>query len=63
MRRTLRIREELAEMVKNRLVQEVLDQLLESGDFERAVEAILAGDMDPYTASDNLVLTKLSRKK
>jgi LAO/AO transport system kinase len=62
-RRTLRIREELAEMVKNRLVQEVLDQLIESGDFERAVEAILAGDMDPYTASDNLVLTKLSRKK
>jgi len=62
-RRKQRIREELAEMVKNRLVQEVLDQLIESGDFERAVEAILAGEMDPYTASDNLVLTNLSRKK
>ena len=62
-RRKQRIREELAEMVKNRLVQEVLDQLIESGDFERAVEAILAGEMDPYTASDDLVLSKLGRKK
>ncbi len=62
-RRKQRIREELAEMVKNRLVQEVLDQLIESGDFERAVEAILAGEMDPYTASDDLVLSKVGRKK
>ena len=63
LRRTLRIREELAEMIKNRLVQEVLDQLIEGGEFERAVEAILAGEMDPYTASDNLVFSKLGRKK
>jgi LAO/AO transport system kinase len=63
LRRTLRIREELAEMVKNRLVQEVLDQLIEGGEFEHAVEAILAGEMDPYTASDNLVFSKLGRKK
>ncbi len=62
LRRTLRIREELAEMIKNRLVQEVLDQLIEGGEFERAVEAILAGETDPYTASDNLVLSKLGRK-
>lgn len=63
LRRVRRIREELAEMVKNRLVQEVLDQMVESGDFERAVEAILAGETDPYTASDNLVLSKLGRRK
>jgi LAO/AO transport system kinase len=63
LRRTLRIREELAEMVKNRLVQEVLDQLIEGGEFEHAVEAILAGEMDPYTASDNLVFSKLGLKK
>jgi hypothetical protein len=41
----------------------VLDQLIEGGEFEHAVEAILAGDMDPYTASDNLVFSKLGRKK
>jgi LAO/AO transport system kinase len=63
LRRTLRIREELAEMVKSRLIQEVLDQLTEGGEFERAVEAILAGETDPYTASDNLVFSKLGRKK
>ena len=63
LRRTLRIREELAEMVKNRLVQEVLDQLIEGGEFERAVEAVLAGETDPYTASDNLVFSKLGRNK
>jgi LAO/AO transport system kinase len=63
LRRTLRIREELAEMIKNRLIQEVLDQLIEGGEFERTVEAILAGEMDPYTASENLVLSKLGCKK
>jgi len=63
LRRARRIRDELAEMVKNRLVQEVLDQMVESGDFERAVEAILAGETDPYTASDHLVLSNLGRRK
>jgi LAO/AO transport system kinase len=63
LRRSRRIREELAEMVKNRLIHEVLDQLIESGDFERAVDAIVAGETDPYTASDNLVLSRLGRKK
>jgi LAO/AO transport system kinase len=63
LRRTLRIREELAEMVKDRLVQEVLDQLIEGGEFEHAVEAILAGETDPYTASDNLVFSRLGAKK
>jgi hypothetical protein len=27
------------------------------------VEAILAGEMDPYTASDNLVFSRLGRTK
>jgi LAO/AO transport system kinase len=62
-RRASRVREELAEMIKNRLVQEVLDQLIEGGEFERAVEDILAGVTDPYTASDNLVLSRLARMK
>ncbi len=36
-----RIREELAEMIKNRLFQEVFDRLEESGDFEKAVDSIV----------------------
>ncbi|MGE5842136.1 MAG: methylmalonyl Co-A mutase-associated GTPase MeaB [Deltaproteobacteria bacterium] len=63
LRRTLRIREELAEMIKNKLIQEVLDQLIEGGEFERAVEQILVGESDPYTASDNLVFSKLGRRR
>ena len=55
-----KVREELAEMVKNRLIQEVFEQLIKSGEFEDAVESIVEGKTDPYTASDNLVLPKLS---
>jgi LAO/AO transport system kinase len=58
-----RIREELAEMIKNRLFQEVLDRLGESGDFERAVESVVSGERDPYTACDDLLFNKLSLLK
>jgi len=53
-----RIREELAEMIKDRLFQEVLDRLDESGDFERAVDSIVAGELDPYTACDDVLSNK-----
>ena len=53
------VREELFEMVKNRLVEEVLNDLTETGQFEKAVESIVEGNVDPYTACDNLVLPKL----
>jgi len=55
-----KVQEELADMVKNRLIQEVFEQLIKSGEFEEAVESIVEGKIDPYTASDNLVLPKLS---
>jgi LAO/AO transport system kinase len=54
-----KVREELQEMVKSRLIEKVLMGLTETGEFEKAVDAILAGDVDPYTACDNLVLPKL----
>jgi LAO/AO transport system kinase len=58
-----RVREELAEMVKNRLIQEVMDRLIEGRDFERAVEAIVAGETDPYSACDDLLRDKLDALK
>ena len=58
-----RVREELAEMIKNRLIQEVMDRMLESGEFDRAVDAVVAGDTDPYTACDDLLLPKLRALK
>ena len=58
-RRKGKVREELAEMVKDRIIQEVLDQLTESGEFEKAVESVADGRTDPYSACDNLIRHKL----
>ena len=57
--RKRKVREELAAMVKNRLIEDVIKKLTETGEFDRAVESIVKGRMDPYTACDNLVLSKL----
>lgn len=51
-----KVRQELGEMVKNRLIEEVLGKLTDTGEFDRAVQAIVEGETDPYTACDNLVL-------
>ncbi|MBW1682525.1 MAG: methylmalonyl Co-A mutase-associated GTPase MeaB [Deltaproteobacteria bacterium] len=51
-----RVREELMDLVKNRVIEEVLT---ETGDFDAAVEAIARGEKDPYSACDELVLPRL----
>jgi hypothetical protein len=58
-RRKEKVREELAEMVKSRLIQGVFEQLLETGDFEDAVDSVVNGETDPYTACDRLVIGKM----
>ena len=50
------VRQELSEMIKARLLEEVISKLTETGDFDKAVQAITAGKIDPYSACDNLVL-------
>jgi len=57
-RRRDRVREELGEKVKSRLIQEVFARLTEGDEFEKAVDSIVEGKTDPYTASDELVLPK-----
>ncbi len=54
-----KVRAELADMVKARLAEKVIDKLNENGEFNRAVDSIVEGKIDPYTACDNLVLPKL----
>jgi LAO/AO transport system kinase len=54
------VRMELSEMVKNRLIEAVLGGITDSGEFDGAVDAIVRGEMDPYTASDNLVLPRIT---
>jgi LAO/AO transport system kinase len=49
-------KEELGEMVRTRLIEEVLGKLTETGEFDRAVQAIVEGKTDPYSACDELVL-------
>jgi LAO/AO transport system kinase len=58
-KRKNKVRDELIEMVKTRLFEKVLQGLADSGELDKAVEAILKGEVDPYTACDNLVLPKL----
>jgi LAO/AO transport system kinase len=53
-----RVREELAEMVKSRLINDVFKRLIESGEFERSVESIVKGDSNPYTVVDKLILSE-----
>ena len=59
-RRKEKVRQELIEMVKNQVIQEVFAQLTESGILDKAVESIVGGKMDPYTACDTIILPKLS---
>ena len=53
------VREELCELVKARVIAEMLQHLTESGEFDTAVRSIVEGKLDPYTACDQLVLPKL----
>ena len=54
-----KVRQELGEMIKARLIEEVVGRLTESGEFDRAVKSIVEGKVDPYTACENLVLPTL----
>jgi LAO/AO transport system kinase len=62
-RRKEKIEQELAEMVKNRLIQEGFKQLAQTGAFDEAVQSIVDGQMDPYTACDTLILPELGPSK
>ncbi len=50
-----RIRNELTEMLKHRILEEVAGRFSETGLFDMAVQDILSGKTDPYTACDALV--------
>lgn len=54
-------RDELLEIIKGRLLQEVIDPLIERGDIEKAVDSITSGQKDPYTLSDEIIQRILNR--
>ncbi len=51
-------REELIEIVKSRLFQELACRLESDNDFEDSIDDITSGSKDPYTASDELLKRK-----
>jgi GTPase len=55
-----RVREELVDMMKNRLIEKVINRIVDTGEFEAAVDSIADGKSDPYSVCDNLVLPKLA---
>ena len=54
-RKKEKAREELADMVKQRLIDVVLERVIDTGDFDEAVESVVSGKVDPYSACDNLL--------
>jgi LAO/AO transport system kinase len=52
-------RNDLSEMLKDRIVQEIVDDIAQSGEFEEAIQSIVRKEVDPYTACDAIVLKKL----
>jgi LAO/AO transport system kinase len=49
------VREVLAEMLKDRILETVMKKLTGTEDFDRAVDAIVNEILDPYTACDTLI--------
>ncbi len=58
-----RARNGLAELIRHKILHEVLDDIVGSGEFEEALHLIMEGKMDPYTACDEIVLKRLTRGK
>ena len=52
-------REELLEILKSRIMEEVFDRFDKDDDFKKAVKSIMSGEKDPYTVSDELIREKL----
>ena len=55
-KRMEKVRAQLADILKNRLIEVVFNRLVETGDFDKVVESVAKGELDPYTASDNLLI-------
>lgn len=54
------IHNELLDMIKNRLIENVLNHITNSPDFKTYLDCIMDGTKDPYSACDELLSAKLS---
>jgi hypothetical protein len=46
-------------MIKDRIIHEVLSDLVESGEFENSLQLVMDKKIDPYTACDNIISKRL----
>jgi LAO/AO transport system kinase len=59
MRKYEKARNDLSEMIKDKIVHDVFNEIINSGEFETTLQSIVKGEIDPYTACDAIVLKKL----
>jgi LAO/AO transport system kinase len=52
-------RNDLTEMIKDKILHEILDDIIDSGEFEKVLQSIVDRKIDPYTACDSIVSKKL----
>lgn len=50
---------DLTEMIKDRIITDVLADLVSSGEFEKAIRSIMERRVDPYTACDTILSNRL----
>ncbi len=59
MRKYEKARNDLSEMIKDKIIHDVFDEIINSGEFETTLQSIVKGEIDPYTACDTIVSKKL----
>jgi len=59
MRKYEKARNGLSEMIKDKIIHDVFNEIITSGEFETTLQSIVKGEIDPYTACDTIVLNKL----
>ena len=52
-------RNDLSEMIKDKIIHDVFNEIINSGEFETTLQSIVKGEIDPYTACDAIVLKNL----
>lgn len=54
-----KVKHDLTEMIRDQIINKILADIVNSGEFEEALQSIMKRELDPYTACDTIVLQKL----
>jgi LAO/AO transport system kinase len=53
-----KVKHDLTEMIKDRIINELLADIVSSREFEEALQSIMKRELDPYTACDTILLRR-----